>query len=80
LEINETLSISSKKAYLQFLKFQILAAANRPMEMTAFWVVVPSSLVEVYRRFRGACYPIIRLEDPSSAAYSYHDNAGSKYL
>jgi hypothetical protein len=25
------------------------------MQMTVFWVVVPCSLVKVYRRFRGAC-------------------------
>jgi hypothetical protein len=25
------------------------------MKMAVFWVVVPCSLVEVYRRFRGAC-------------------------
>jgi hypothetical protein len=25
------------------------------MKMAVFWVVVPRSLVEVYRRFRGAC-------------------------
>jgi hypothetical protein len=25
------------------------------MKMTVFWDVVPYSLVEVYRRFRGAC-------------------------
>jgi hypothetical protein len=30
----------------------VLKAAN--MKMTFFWVVGPSSLVEVYRRFRGS--------------------------
>jgi hypothetical protein len=25
------------------------------MKMAVFWVVVPCSLVEVYRRFRGPC-------------------------
>jgi hypothetical protein len=25
------------------------------MKMAVFWVVAPCSLVEVYRRFRGAC-------------------------
>jgi hypothetical protein len=25
------------------------------MKMTDFWVVAPCSLIEVYRRFRGAC-------------------------
>jgi hypothetical protein len=27
----------------------------RLMKMAVFWVVAPCSLVEVYRRFRGAC-------------------------
>jgi hypothetical protein len=26
------------------------------MKSTVFWFVVPCSLVEVYRRFRGICY------------------------
>jgi hypothetical protein len=26
------------------------------MKITVFWVAAPCSLVEVYRRFRGACY------------------------
>jgi hypothetical protein len=30
------------------------------MKMTVFWVVAPCSLVEVYRRFKGACCPIIK--------------------
>jgi hypothetical protein len=34
------------------VRFQILMAAN--MKMTAFWDIVPCSLVEVDRRFRGA--------------------------
>jgi hypothetical protein len=38
----------------QVVGFEVLTAVN--MKMTVFWVVVPCSLVEVYRRFRGACY------------------------
>jgi hypothetical protein len=34
------------------MRFEVLAAAS--MKMTVFWVVAPCSLVEVYRRFRGA--------------------------
>jgi hypothetical protein len=41
-------SISYKK-----VKFEVITAAN--MKMAVFWVVDPCSLVEVYRRFRGAC-------------------------
>jgi hypothetical protein len=33
--------------------FEVLTAAS--MRMAVFWVVAPYSLVEVYRRFRGAC-------------------------
>jgi hypothetical protein len=35
------------------VRFQVLTAAD--MKMAVFWVVAPCSLVEVYRRFRGAC-------------------------
>jgi hypothetical protein len=35
------------------VRFQVLTAAS--MKMAVFWVVAPCSLVEVYRRFRGAC-------------------------
>jgi hypothetical protein len=38
-------------AYVYGVKFQ---AAS--MKMAVFWDVVACSLVEVYRRFRGACY------------------------
>jgi hypothetical protein len=34
--------------------FQVLTAAS--MKMAVFWIVAPWDLVEVYRRFRGACY------------------------
>jgi hypothetical protein len=39
--------------FLQHVRFQVLTAAN--MKMALFWVAAPSSLVEVYQRFRGAC-------------------------
>jgi hypothetical protein len=35
------------------LIFEVLTAAS--MKMAVFWVVAPCSLVEIYRRFRGAC-------------------------
>jgi hypothetical protein len=34
--------------------YQVLTAAS--MKMTVFWVVAPRSLLEVYWRFRCACY------------------------
>jgi hypothetical protein len=37
----------------QKLRFQVLTAAS--MKMAVSWDVVPYSLVEVYRRFRGDC-------------------------
>jgi hypothetical protein len=36
------------------VRFEVLAAAS--MKMAVLWVVVQCSLVEVYRRFGGACY------------------------
>jgi hypothetical protein len=33
--------------------FQVFMAAS--MKMAVLWVVAPCNLVEVYRRFRGAC-------------------------
>jgi hypothetical protein len=35
------------------MRCQVLTAAL--VKMAVFWVVAPCSLVEVYRRFRGAC-------------------------
>jgi hypothetical protein len=35
-----------------FVRFQVLTTSS--MKMVVFWVVVPCSLVEVYRRFSGA--------------------------
>jgi hypothetical protein len=34
------------------VRFQVLTATS--MKMTVFWDVVPYSLIEIYRRFRGA--------------------------
>jgi hypothetical protein len=34
-------------------RMQVLTAAS--MKMAVFWVVAPCGLVEVYRRFTGAC-------------------------
>jgi hypothetical protein len=42
-----------KYANLIRVRFQVLTAAS--MKMTVFWDIAPCSLVEVYRRFRGAC-------------------------
>jgi hypothetical protein len=36
-----------------FVRFEFLTVTS--MKMAVFWVVAPCSLVEVYRRFRGAC-------------------------
>jgi hypothetical protein len=40
------------KTNLKMARFQVLTAAN--MKMTVLWDVKPFSLVEVYRRLRGA--------------------------
>jgi hypothetical protein len=41
------------------MRFQVLTAAS--MKMAAFWDLALCSLVEVHRRFRGACCLIIRM-------------------
>jgi hypothetical protein len=50
------------------VRFQVLTAAS--MKMAVFWVLVPCSLVELYRRFRGAF------------CLHHHrpDNGGSKHV
>jgi hypothetical protein len=48
------------------VRFQVFTAAS--MKMAAFWDVAPCSLVEVYRRFRRACYPIIALLEAASTS------------
>jgi hypothetical protein len=35
------------------MRFEVLTSER--MKMAVFWVVAPCSLVEVYRRFKGAC-------------------------
>jgi hypothetical protein len=35
------------------VRFEVLKAAS--VKTAVFWIVEPCSLVEVYRRFRGAC-------------------------
>jgi hypothetical protein len=44
--------LSNSELDLKLVRFQVRKVAN--MNMTAFWDIVPCSLVEVYRRFRGA--------------------------
>jgi hypothetical protein len=44
--------IKKQRAYI--VRFQVLTAAS--MKMSIFWDVAPRSLVEVYRRFKGACF------------------------
>jgi hypothetical protein len=51
--LSSRLSISTNKVYKIWVRFQVLTAAS--MKTAVFWVVAPCSLVEVYRRFRGAC-------------------------
>jgi hypothetical protein len=45
------LDILCYKQEYSLARFQVLTAAS--MKMAVFWDVAPSSLVEVYRRFRG---------------------------
>jgi hypothetical protein len=55
--IFHTQTITEKKEHCHSVqnqaRFQVLTAAS--MKMAVFWDVAPCSLVEVYRRFRGAC-------------------------
>jgi hypothetical protein len=44
--------------------FEVLTAAS--MKMAVFWVVVPCSLVELYRRFRGTFCLTRRSDDGSN--------------
>jgi hypothetical protein len=56
---SETLDPRCLNVYLTFVNhfleviFQVITAESK--KMTVFWVVTHCSLVEVYRRFRGAC-------------------------
>jgi hypothetical protein len=49
-------------------RFQVLTAAN--MKMTVFSDVAQCSLVEFYRRFRGACYLALLMEAVSTSETS----------
>jgi hypothetical protein len=40
------------------------------LKMAAFWVVLPCSLVEVYRRFRDACCIALMMEAKSTSETS----------
>jgi hypothetical protein len=44
---------SSPQTKVNLVIFQVLTATN--MKMAVLWDVAPCSLVEVHRRFRGAC-------------------------
>jgi hypothetical protein len=46
------------------VRFQVLTTAT--MKMVVFWVIAPCSLVEVYRRFRGACSIALMMEAAST--------------
>jgi hypothetical protein len=48
----DTINAHSKNVLYE-VGFEVLTAAS--MKMAVFWVVAPCSLVEVYRRFKGAC-------------------------
>jgi hypothetical protein len=45
--------VPPKSWYLPTVRFQVLTTAS--IKLAVFWVVAPCSLIEVYRRFRGAC-------------------------
>jgi hypothetical protein len=55
------------------IELKILAVKPKGKKMTVFWVVAPCSLVEIYRRFRGACC-LHHLGDEGP------DDRGSKHL
>jgi hypothetical protein len=50
------------------MRFQFLTAES--MKMAAFRVLGPCSLVEVCRRFRGACYSALLKEAPNTSETS----------
>jgi hypothetical protein len=53
LLLEENSNAGLRRVRLRSVRFQVLTAAS--MKMAVFWVVAPRRLVEVYRRFRGAC-------------------------
>jgi hypothetical protein len=48
---------SLRPSSLQYSSLKLISI----LKMTVFWDVAPCSLVEIRRRFRGVCYPIIVL-------------------
>jgi hypothetical protein len=58
---------------LSCVRFQVLTAAS--MKMIVFWDLAPSSLVEIYRRFRGA-YSLQHQGDDGDSL----DDGGSMHL
>jgi hypothetical protein len=54
----------------QSVRFQVLTAASRPMQMAVFWVVAPCTLVEVYRSFSGALIIALMMEAASTSVTS----------
>jgi hypothetical protein len=48
---------------------------NYQLKMAVFWVIAPCSLIEIYRRFKGACYLhhqaiVLMMEEASSSETS----------
>jgi hypothetical protein len=49
LVARDNFSIGTK----EYWEYQVLTAAS--IKMSVFWIVAPCILVEVFRRFKGAC-------------------------
>jgi hypothetical protein len=66
--------------YFNYFKFRL----NSHMRMTVFWVVAPCSLVEVYRRFIGACSLHHQGDRPETSVNFYqttrHNNPEDSHL
>jgi hypothetical protein len=62
------------------VKFQVITAAS--MKMTGFWDVVPCSLINTNRHFRGACWLLHQGNDssPEPEISSYISSACSSVL
>jgi hypothetical protein len=52
------------------VRFEVLMVAS--MKMAVFWVIVPCSLVEVYRRFRGAHHLMIEAASTSEMLANFY--------
>jgi hypothetical protein len=57
-------------------RFQVLKAPS--MKAAVFWVVAPCSLVDVYRRFRGACSLLQQGDRADDAGSTYLGNVGKR--